>query len=296
MTKTGVLKESDTKCISALKALCCLNLDCLSLTLSYVSHTILRTTNISIPQLYQIDKFLTQRYQDPSFTPLLEYLQPCLEKISVLLPFHCTMNSSNNPHDSDSDSSVDSISRYGGYKYSFRRYEDFEMWNSPCEDAELGWTYKEAQRQAKKQEKEAKKEVARKELEKKEKEEQEKSEAAEVRKKEKAAEVAQRQARPDTAAITELGSPFNPRSNHAARHRTQSLARILHNNTEELDAVLAVEHDKPKFEYDVQSRQELALDLEQLHVVLVALLKVLRSEDVNEQPPPASEPGSCVSM
>lgn len=219
------------------------------------------------------------------------------------------MNTSNNTHDSDSE---DSISRYGGYKHSSPRYEDFEMWNSPCEDAEPGWTYKEAQRQAKKQQKEAKREgtatkelekeakreeVARKQLEKKEKEEKDKIEAVEVRRKQEAAEAAQRQARPDAPAITGLDSPFTyQRSNHAARLRTQALATILHNNIEEKDAAFGAEHDRLEFRHDVQSRQELALELEQLRIVLVELLDDLRSEGVSEQPPPASGYGGCVSM
>lgn len=205
------------------------------------------------------------------------------------------MDTSNNTHDSDSE---DSIPRYGGYKHSSSRYEDFEMWNSPCEDAEPGWTYKEAQRQAKKQQKEAKREgTATKELEKKEKEEKDKSKAAEVRRKEEAAEAAQRQARPDAPAITGLDSPFTyQRSDHAARLRTQALVDILHNNAEETDAAFGAEHDRPEFRHDVQSRQELALELEQLRIVLVELLDDLRSEGVSEQPPPASGYGGCVSM
>ncbi|KAG9591952.1 hypothetical protein KCU77_g6694, partial [Aureobasidium melanogenum] len=74
------------------------------------------------------------------------------------------MNPSNHPHGSHSNSHVDSYSsgsndsipRYGGYKHSSSRYEDFEMWNSVCEDAEPGWEYKETQRLEKKERKKVK--------------------------------------------------------------------------------------------------------------------------------------------
>ncbi|KAI5209361.1 hypothetical protein AUEXF2481DRAFT_27904 [Aureobasidium subglaciale EXF-2481] len=42
--------------------------------------------------------------------------------------------------DSDSDSSEEAIVRYGGYQHSESRYEDFEMWNLSCADAEPGWS------------------------------------------------------------------------------------------------------------------------------------------------------------
>jgi len=48
----------------------------------------------------------------------------------------------------------DEISRYGGwYKHSNPNYEDFEMWNSVCEDAEPDWEYRNSQR-AKREERE----------------------------------------------------------------------------------------------------------------------------------------------
>ncbi|CAD0109903.1 unnamed protein product [Aureobasidium uvarum] len=58
-------------------------------------------------------------------------------------------------YSSDSDSD-DSIPRYGGYKHSNPNYEDFEMWNSVCEDAEPDWEYKEAQREEKRRQKRTK--------------------------------------------------------------------------------------------------------------------------------------------
>ncbi|KAI5272804.1 hypothetical protein E4T47_03934 [Aureobasidium subglaciale] len=51
-------------------------------------------------------------------------------------------------HDSDSDSAEEEIVRYGGYQHSESRYEDFEMWNSPCADAEPGWSDTEEERRS----------------------------------------------------------------------------------------------------------------------------------------------------
>ncbi|KAK6008374.1 hypothetical protein QM012_000277 [Aureobasidium pullulans] len=162
------------------------------------------------------------------------------------------MKSLNNPRDSDSDDSDNSIPRYGGYKHSSARYEDFEMWNWVCEDAEPGWEYKEAQKQEKNQQKQAKKEVARKA-----RGDEEKREAAEARtkKEEETAEAVRRQTRSDASAMTALNSPFNyQRSNHAARLRTQTLIHTLHNNTKELDAALGFEDDRPEARYNNPSR------------------------------------------
>ncbi|KAG9839927.1 hypothetical protein KCU98_g9015, partial [Aureobasidium melanogenum] len=77
------------------------------------------------------------------------------------------MNPSNNTQTNDSDSDDnsndnDSIPGYGGCKHPSSCYEDFEMWNSVCEDAEPGWEYKEAQRMAEQERKKANKEVTRK--------------------------------------------------------------------------------------------------------------------------------------
>jgi len=76
----------------------------------------------------------------------------------------------------------DEISRYGGwYKHSNPNYEDFEMWNSVCEDAEPDWEYRNSQR-AKREDRErearaaARQEQERREVEarnKKQREEQE---------------------------------------------------------------------------------------------------------------------------
>jgi len=79
----------------------------------------------------------------------------------------------------------DEISRYGGwYKHSNPNYEDFEMWNSVCEDAEPDWEYRNSQR-AKREERErearaaARQEQGRREVEarkKRQREEQERKE------------------------------------------------------------------------------------------------------------------------
>jgi CRISPR/Cas system-associated protein Cas10 (large subunit of type III CRISPR-Cas system) len=43
------------------------------------------------------------------------------------------------------------IPRYAGYQHSNPNYEDFEMWNTVCEDAEPGWEYRNVQREEKEQ-------------------------------------------------------------------------------------------------------------------------------------------------
>lgn len=136
------------------------------------------------------------------------------------------MNPSNNTQTNDSDSDDnsndnDSIPGYGGCKHPSSCYEDFEMWNSVCEDAEPGWEYKEAQRMAEQERKKANKEVTRK------RKEAEKEEVAEVREeKEETAEVARRQSPPSAPTISGLGSPSDyRRSKRAAQLCTQNHAR-----------------------------------------------------------------------
>ncbi|KAH0347505.1 hypothetical protein KCU83_g6687, partial [Aureobasidium melanogenum] len=183
------------------------------------------------------------------------------------------MNPSNHPHDSHSNSHVDSYSsgsndsipRYGGYKHSSSCYEDFEMWNSVCEDAEPGWEYKETQRLEKKERKKVKKEVAGKEKEKNEEE------------KEESAETADRH----VPAISGLGSPFDyQRSKCAAQVCSQNLARIMHDNKDakDKDAIL---------DYDTKSCQGLSLE---------EMLRISRPDNVKKQPRPATEARTCALM
>jgi oxalate decarboxylase/phosphoglucose isomerase-like protein (cupin superfamily) len=46
------------------------------------------------------------------------------------------------------------IPRYAGHQHSNPNYEDFEMWNVVCEDAELDWEYSSARREEREAEKE----------------------------------------------------------------------------------------------------------------------------------------------
>jgi hypothetical protein len=61
------------------------------------------------------------------------------------------------------------IPRYAGYQHSNPNYEDFEMWNCVCEDAEPGWEYKQHERvereQTAREEREAAMEAMRREQE-----------------------------------------------------------------------------------------------------------------------------------
>ncbi|KAH0381017.1 hypothetical protein KCU92_g7184, partial [Aureobasidium melanogenum] len=182
--------------------------------------------------------------------------------------------------DSNSDSdSEDSIPRYGGYKHSSAVYEDFEMWNSVCEDAEPGWEYKEAQRLEKKERKKAKKEVARKAKE----EEKEKSER-------ETAEMRKSQTPTGAPAITRLVSPFDyQRSKHTAQLCTQDLAKITQNNNEaeERDSVAGAEGGESKIEYDTQSPRGLAIE---------EVLGISRPDNVKKQPRTASGARTCALM
>ncbi|KAG9596215.1 hypothetical protein KCU77_g5499, partial [Aureobasidium melanogenum] len=202
------------------------------------------------------------------------------------------MNPSNNPlandidSDSESSSSNASIPRYGGYKHSSPCYEDFEMWNSVCEDAEPGWEYKEAQRLAKKRQQETRREVARKQKEEKE----EVNEKLEREEKEETAEMRRSQTPPVAPAITRLGSPFDyQRSKHAAQPCTQDLARITHNNhgAAESDSVLDAENDGFEIEHDTKSCQGLSLE---------EVLGISRPDNVKKQPRPASGARTCALM
>ncbi|KAH0289100.1 hypothetical protein M436DRAFT_65915 [Aureobasidium namibiae CBS 147.97] len=167
----------------------------------------------------------------------------------------------------------DEISRYGGwYKHSNPNYEDFEMWNSVCEDAEPNWGYRNSQRaereererearatnrkeqerrevearkrrQREEQEREerdatrtaARKEAARKEQESKERKQKEKKEkeAQEEMKKKKKADIA------NAKQANDLLDTLN-----------QLLAEIRHQKNvektryEEEDAVLGAEEDR----------------------------------------------------
>lgn len=210
------------------------------------------------------------------------------------------MNPSNNPQaeNSDSDSgnsnSNDPIPRYGGYKHASPVYEDFEMWNSVCEDAEPGWEWKESQRLEEEERKKLKTKAATKGNKKWKGEKEEEKEQKEQ--KGETAEVEESQTPTITPTISGLGSPFDYQpSNHATRLQTQVLVNVLH-NTEGLDATPGAGNDRPNSWYGIQSRQDLALELEQLHIVLVDLLNILRSEDVNEQSSPACVSGRCVLM
>ncbi|KAG9749823.1 hypothetical protein KCU73_g6732, partial [Aureobasidium melanogenum] len=193
-------------------------------------------------------------------------------------------NDSNSDSDSeDSNGSNDSIPRYGGYKHSSPVYEDFEMWNSVCEDDEPGWEYKEAQRLAKKERKKAKKEVVRKA-----KEEKEKKEVA--RRKEETAEMRKSQTPTGAPAITRLGSPFDyQRSKHAVQLCTQDLAKTTHlnNDAEERDSVAGAEGGESKIEYDTQSPRGLAIE---------EVLGISRPDNVKKQPRPASGARTCALM
>ncbi|KAG9549213.1 hypothetical protein KCU71_g15450, partial [Aureobasidium melanogenum] len=186
--------------------------------------------------------------------------------------------------DSNSDSdSEDSIPRYGDYKHSSPVYEDFEMWNSVCEDAEPGWEYKEAQRLEKKKQKKAKKEAVGKA-----KEEKEKKEVA--RRREESAEMRKSQTPTGAPAITRLGSPFDyQRSKHTAQLCTQDLAKIRHHNNdaEERDSVAGADDGESKIEYDIQSPRGLALE---------DVLGVSRPDNVKKQPRPASGARACALM
>lgn len=251
------------------------------------------TMDTSIPLLDQFHKLLNHRDKNPASNLKLERSQPSTKNSqSHFLPFF-TMNPSDNIQINDRNSESDnksfnsnaSIPRYGGYKHSSPVYEDFEMWNSVCEDAEPGWEWKESRRLEEKEQKQPKQET--KETGQKEKEGEEKEEIAE----------ATRIQSPATAlAISRLGSPFvYQQSIHAARSQSQALANTLH-DVEEFDANLGDDQSRPNFKHDIQSRQDLALELELLHIVLVELLNVLQSEDVNEQSQPVRGFGRCVLM
>lgn len=63
----------------------------------------------------------------------------------------------------------DEIPRYGGwYKHSNPNYEDFEMWNSVCEDAEPDWEYRNSQRAAREEVERQERAAARQEKERRE--------------------------------------------------------------------------------------------------------------------------------
>jgi hypothetical protein len=76
------------------------------------------------------------------------------------------------------------ISRYGGYVHSNPNYEDFEMWNSVCEDAEPDWEYRNAQREEREQHERALRATDRMEQERKEQEQKEKRQREEQERKE----------------------------------------------------------------------------------------------------------------
>ncbi|KAG9683021.1 hypothetical protein KCU95_g13746, partial [Aureobasidium melanogenum] len=245
------------------------------------------TMDTSIPLLDQLNILLDHLDKNPAFNLKLKRSQPSTKNYqSHFLPF-ATMNPSDNTQINDSNSDSDnkssssnaSIPRYGGYKHSSPVYEDFEMWNSVCEDAEPGWEWKESRRLEGKEQKQPKQET--KETGQKEKEGEEKEEIA----------GATRIQSPATAlAISRLGSPFvYQKSIHAARSQSQALANTLH-DVEESDAKLGDDQSRPNFKHDIQSRQNLALELEQLHIVLV------ESEDVIEQSQPVRGIGRCVLM
>lgn len=60
------------------------------------------------------------------------------------------------------------IPRYGGYVHSNPNYEDFEMWNSVCEDAEPDWEYRNAQREKREQREREERAAARRQQEREE--------------------------------------------------------------------------------------------------------------------------------
>ena len=65
------------------------------------------------------------------------------------------------------------ISRYGGYIHSNPNYEDFEMWNCVCKDAEIDWEYRHHGREEREQREREQSEREQKEREQKEREQKE---------------------------------------------------------------------------------------------------------------------------
>jgi hypothetical protein len=60
------------------------------------------------------------------------------------------------------------IPRYGGYIHSNPNYEDFEMWNSVCEDAEQDWASRNAERAEREERERTARQAARREEERRE--------------------------------------------------------------------------------------------------------------------------------
>lgn len=79
----------------------------------------------------------------------------------------------------------DEIPRYGGwYKHSNPNYEDFEMWNSVCEDAEPDWEYRNSQRAEREDREREERAAARRDQERREQEAREKRAKEEKERKE----------------------------------------------------------------------------------------------------------------
>ena len=79
------------------------------------------------------------------------------------------------------------ISRYGGYVHSNPNYEDFETWNSVCEDAEPDWEYRNVQREAREQREREERAAARRQREREEAEQRERKQREEQERKEREA-------------------------------------------------------------------------------------------------------------
>lgn len=165
----------------------------------------------------------------------------------------------------------DEISRYGGwYKHSNPNYEDFEMWNSVCEDVEPDWEYRNLQR-AKREERErearaaARQEQGRREIEarnKRQREEQEMKEweaARTAAKKEATRKEQENKERKQREEQEEKEKEEMKKKADIAKAKqandlldtlNQLLTEIRHQNTaektryEEQDAVLGAEEDR----------------------------------------------------
>ncbi|KAH0371561.1 hypothetical protein KCU65_g1851, partial [Aureobasidium melanogenum] len=184
-----------------------------------------------------------------------------------------------NANDSNSDSSNssnDSIPRYGGYKHSSPVYEDFEMWNSVCEDAEPGWEWKESQRQKREQRKKVEKGTTMQEEEKdtvkRNKED-----------KEETAKAARTQTPPAAPTISGPNSPFNYRqSERATQLCTQILAQIMYNSNYAI-----LEDRESEVEHRTKSCQGLTLE---------DALDISRPENIKKQHSSASRSRNCALM
>ena len=159
----------------------------------------------------------------------------------------------------------DEISRYGGwYKHSNLNYEDFEMWNSVCEDAEPDWEYRNSQRakreewerearaaarqEQEKREVEARKKRQREEQEKREweagRKEQETKERKQREEQEKAEEEAQEEMKKkaDIAKAKQANDFLNTLNQLLAKIRLQKTAQKT--RYEEENAVFGAEEDR----------------------------------------------------